>query len=94
MRLRMRAPLPFSEVPGMQTQHPSIDRQPARGMKQRRALPTLPARARRAKGVLLATATVVLFAGCASLPASSGSGTSDTSSCTGPVSYCNIFFGS
>jgi hypothetical protein len=72
----------------MQTQPPSIAGQPAHGMKQRRA--------RRYASALLAAATVVLFTGCASLPGASGSGTSNTSSssCTGPVSYCNIFFGS
>jgi hypothetical protein len=80
----------------MQINPPSTDGQPVRGMHQRRALRTLLHTARRSKGVLLATATVALLAGCASLPGPTGSSASDanSSSCTGPVSYCNIFFGS
>jgi hypothetical protein len=83
----------------MQTPRFSINGQPVRGA-ERRGLRILLAAARRSKSVLLATAVVALCAGCASLPGASGtSGTSGTSgssanSCTGPVSYCNIFFGS
>ena len=77
----------------MQTTPLSTDAQPMRGTHRRHALLHT---ARRSKGVLLATATVALLAGCASLPGPSGSSGSDanSSSCTGPVSYCNIYFGS
>jgi hypothetical protein len=80
----------------MQTTPPSTDAQPVHGTHRRHALRTLLHTARRSKGVLLATATVALLAGCASLPGPSGSSASDAnaSSCTGPVSFCNIFFGS
>jgi hypothetical protein len=80
----------------MQTQRFSINGQPVRGA-ERRGLRILLAAARRSKGVLLATAVVALCAGCASLPGASGTrgaNSSSASSCTGPVSYCNIFFGS
>ncbi|GAB2874299.1 hypothetical protein GCM10027093_07250 [Paraburkholderia jirisanensis] len=80
----------------MQINPPSTDGQPVRGMHRRRALRTLLHTARRSRGVLLAAATVALLAGCASMPGPSGSDARDAnaSSCTGPVSFCNIFFGS
>jgi hypothetical protein len=49
--------------------------------------------ARRSKGLLLAALAVMACTACASLPPSASNATgADT--CVGPISYCDIFFGS
>ncbi|CAB3761072.1 hypothetical protein [Paraburkholderia solisilvae] len=49
--------------------------------------------AHRSKGLLLASLAVLACTACASLPPS-GSSATGANTCVGPVSYCDIFFGS
>lgn len=48
-------------------------------------------RLRRSRGLLVAVIVALVSAGCASLPAPNSSG---DQSCVGPVSFCNLYFGS
>jgi hypothetical protein len=77
----------------MQLHHSPIDEQAVRDQARRRGPRVMLNAARRSKGLLLGAAAVFVFAGCASFPPS-GSNANNANACVGPVSYCNIFFGS
>jgi hypothetical protein len=77
----------------MQHDHSPRERQAARGASSRRGPRAMLGAARRSKGLLLAAVAVFAVSACASLPPS-GANANNANSCTGPVSYCNIFFGS
>jgi hypothetical protein len=78
----------------MQSDHSLNEKQSMRGGEAfRRQARIVLDTARRSKGLLLVAAAVFACSACASLPPS-GANAGDASTCTGPVSYCNIFFGS
>jgi hypothetical protein len=101
MRRRMPAPRPRSEVADMQYDHSPREKQAVRGETSRRGLRMMFDAARRPKALLLAAAAVFVCSACASLPPSSanananaGANAGNAHACVGPVSYCNIYFGS
>ncbi|CAB3755374.1 hypothetical protein LMG29542_02574 [Paraburkholderia humisilvae] len=77
----------------MQRNPTPIARHSVRGESRRRGLRVILDTARRSKGLWLAAAAVFAFSACASLPPSDSNAT-NANACVGPVSYCNIFFGS
>jgi hypothetical protein len=77
----------------MQRNHTPNEAQSDRGESRRHGPRVMLDAVRRSKGMWLAAAAVFAFAGCASLPPSASNATS-ANACVGPVSYCNIFFGS
>ncbi|MFC0399716.1 hypothetical protein [Paraburkholderia rhizosphaerae] len=77
----------------MQRNHSPLDEQSVCGASRRRGLRATLDAARRSKGLWLAAIAIFALSACASLPPS-GSNATSANACVGPVSYCNIFFGS
>jgi hypothetical protein len=77
----------------MQHDHSPRETQAVRGDASRRGPRATLGTVRRSKGLLLAAVAVFAVSACASLPPS-GANASNSNACTGPVSFCNIFFGS
>jgi hypothetical protein len=94
IRLRMPTRRLRTEVTGMQPDHSSREKQAARGASSRRGPRAMLAAARRSKGLVLAAVAVFAVSACASSLPPSGANANNANACTGPVSYCNIFFGS
>ncbi|MDQ7978526.1 hypothetical protein QYH69_14845 [Paraburkholderia sp. SARCC-3016] len=77
----------------MRHEHSAPATQEGRAESPRRGLRAMLDTARRSKGLLLVAAAVFAVSACASLPPS-GANANNANACTGPISYCNIFFGS
>lgn len=77
----------------MRHEHSPPAMQERRGESPRRGPRAMLDTARRSKGLLLVAAAAFAVSACASLPPS-GANANDANACTGPISYCNIFFGS
>ncbi len=74
----------------MQSKNSQTNVQAIRSTDKRQRLAAFLKKMRRPNALLLATLATLAFSGCASLPPSHN----DANGCVGPVSYCNIFFGS